>query len=369
MRLARHVDGRNFRARGRLNWTGQVTANVLERCCSRLSLLTRLGPDIFGMSGRQMLERLIAGRRDLGWLADFARTTMRRRKPELESALEGTLNEHPRRLLAAQLRHLDWWQSEVAAVQRHLLKQMESYQAQVQRLNSIPGVEELTASTIAELGDDCAAFPRDDKVANWVGLCPGNKVTAGQQLSGRTKHGNPYLRRALNQAAHAAVRAKGTYPAALYRHMLPRMSQQAAIVAVAHWMVGVAYHILHDGTEYYEIGGDYFDQLNKPRTVRRLVERLLRLGYHVDLKPVDGAAAKEKVPIPKTWPTLRDRPAAPGSGRWSITGDLVKKAIRYHCDTARAASQLPLTFPAPEHFRQHLPITSSLFLLVDFSGH
>ena len=108
---------------------------------------------------------LIAGRRDPGWLADFARTTMRRRKPELESALEGTLNEHPRRLLAAQLRHLDWCQSEVAAVQRHLLRQMEPYQAQVQRLNSIPGVEELTASTIAELGDDCAAFPRDDKVA------------------------------------------------------------------------------------------------------------------------------------------------------------------------------------------------------------
>ena len=85
-----------------------------------------------------------------------------------------------------------------------------------------------------------------------MGLCPGNKVTAGQQLSGRTKHGNPYLRRALNQAAHAAVRAKGTYPAALYRHMLLRMSQQAAIVAVAHWMIVVAYHILHDGTEYYE---------------------------------------------------------------------------------------------------------------------
>lgn len=267
--------------------------NRIEQVCQSGNIkLSSVATNIFGMSGRQMLQGLIEGKRDPGWLADYARTGLRRRKAELELALEGTLTEHQRGLLAAHLRHLDWLTAEINRVAEQVCERMGTYQKQIDRLNAIPGVDDLTAWTIiAELGPDCSAFDRDAEAASWAGLCPGNNESGGKRLSSRTKHGNPYLRRALCQAARAAVRTKGAYPGALYRHLRRRLCDQAAIIGVAHWMLVVAYHILHDQSEYYEIGADFFDLQNKAKTTERLVKRLNRLGYDVDLRPVDGAEA------------------------------------------------------------------------------
>jgi transposase len=267
--------------------------NRIEQVCQSGNIkLSSVATNIFGMSGRQMLQGLIDGKRDAGWLADYARTSLRRRRAELELALEGTLTEHQRGLLAAHLRHLDWLTAEIAHLAAQVRERMTVYQKQVDRLNAIPGVDELTAWTIiAELGPDCSAFDRDAEAANWAGLCPGNNESGGKRLSSRTKHGNPYLRRALCQAARTAVRTKGAYPGALYRHLRRKLCDQAAIIGVAHWMLVVAYHILHDASEYYEIGGDFFDLQNKAKTTDRLVKRLNRLGYYVDLTPVGGAEA------------------------------------------------------------------------------
>jgi transposase len=129
------------------------------------------------------------------------------------------------------------------------------YKAQRERLDAIPRVDSLTAWTIlTELGPDASAFADDRHAASWAGLCPGNHESGGKRQSGRTGHGNRYIRRALCQAARAAARSKGTYPAALYRRMLPRTRDQAAIIAVAHWLLVVSYHILRDSSEYYELG-------------------------------------------------------------------------------------------------------------------
>ena len=269
--------------------------NRAEGVCQSGNIkLSSVATNIFGMSGRLMLEGIVEGQRSAGWMADYAHTRLRSRKVELELALEGSFTEHQRSLLAAHLRHLKWLEEEVAAVEQELAQRMEPYQTQLQRLDAIPGVDALTAWTmVAELGPDASAFADDKHAASWAGLCPGNHESGGKRKSGRTGHGNRYLRRALCQAARAAARTKGSYAAALYRRMLPGMGDQAAIIAVAHWMLVVSYHILHDASEYYELGGNYFDELNKPKVVQRIVERLRRLGYRAELTEV-GAEAPVK---------------------------------------------------------------------------
>ena len=260
-------------------------------CQSGNVKVSSVATNVFGMSGRLMLEGIVEGKRSAAWMADYACTRLRKRKAELELALEGTFTEHQRSLLAAHLRHLKWLEEEVTGVEQEVSQRVKTYEVQLERLDAIPGVDSLTAWTmLAELGPDASAFADDKHAASWAGLCPGNHESGGKRQSGRTGHGNRYLRRALCQAARAAARSKGTYPAALYRRMLPRMGDQAAIIAVAHWMLVVAYHILRDSSEYYELGGNYFDQLNKPKVVRRLVERLHRLGYRTELTELGAEA-------------------------------------------------------------------------------
>ncbi len=155
--------------------------NRIEQVCQSGNIkLSSVATNIFGLSGRQMLEGLIEGNRDPGWLADYARTGLRRKKAQLELALQGTLTEHQRGLLSGHLRHLDWLQCEVSSVAQQVQERMKPYEAQVQRLKAIPGVDELAAWTIiAELGPDCSAFPSDGEAASWAGLCPGNTRQGG----------------------------------------------------------------------------------------------------------------------------------------------------------------------------------------------
>jgi transposase len=283
--------------RGRVHLLEEVNRvkNRSEQLCQSGNIkLSSVATDIFGISGRQMLEALIENQRDPSWIADYARTSLRGKKAQLELALEGTFTDHQRWMLKEHLRHLEWLEGEVAMVQGEVRNRMTAYASQVARLNTIPGIDELTAWTIiAEIGPDGSAFRDAKHVASWAGLCPGNHESAGKKMSGRTTHGNRYLKRALCQAAWAATRAKGTYPAALYRRIRSRNGHQSAIIAVAHYLLVVSYQLLRKGGEYVEVGADYYDQKNKPKVVRRLVQRLNRLGYYADLRPVGAEAPYE----------------------------------------------------------------------------
>jgi len=283
--------------RARVHLLGEINRvkNRSEQLCQSGNIkLSSVATDMFGLSGRRMLQALIENRRDPGWMADYARSSMRGKKAQLELALEGTFTDHQRWMLKEHLRHLEWLEGEVATVQGEVRNRMLAYASPVERLNQIPGIDELTAWTlIAEMGPDAAAFPDAKHAASWAGLCPGNHESAGKRMSGRTTHGNWYLKRALCQAAWAATRAKGTYGAALYRRIRSRNGHQSAIIAVAHYLLVVSYQLLHNGGEYIELGDDYFDQKNKPKVVRRLVQRLTRLGYYTQLTPVGAEAPDE----------------------------------------------------------------------------
>ena len=161
----------------------------------------------------------------------------------------------------------------------------------MERLLTIPGVNVITAWTIiAELGLDMRQFPDADHAASWAGLVPGSYESAGKRKSTRTRHGNRWLRRGLCQSAWAVSRKKDCYLTAVFYRRASRHGVKKAIVATAHQLLIIAFHLLRDGGVYRELGGEFFDQLNPERTRKRLTQRLERLGYEVVLTPAKAAS-------------------------------------------------------------------------------
>jgi len=179
--------------------------------------------DVLGVSGRQMLRAMVAGETDAAVLAELAQGRLRDKRPALARALQGQIGAHQRFLLGQQLAHIEQLEATIAAVSAEIAQRLRPLAPEQERLETIPGVGRRTAQVLlAELGPDLNRFPTAGHLASWAGMCPGNDESAGKRRSGRTRKGNPWLRSALIEAAHAAARSKGTYLAAQYRRLVAR---------------------------------------------------------------------------------------------------------------------------------------------------
>lgn len=263
--------------------------NRIEQLCQSGNIkISSVATDLFGLSGRTMLKAIVDGKRDAGWMADYARGSLRGKKKELELALEGSFTANHRWLLSKELRQVEWLETQIEVMEQEIERRVAGFAEPMRRLMTIPGIDRKTAWTVvAELGVDMNPFADARHLASWAGLCPGNRESGGKRMSGRTRKANRYVRRAMCQAAWAASHTKNTYLSAFYRRMQVRKGPQKAVMALAHHMITVVYNVLTRGEEYVELGGDYYDRRNKPKVVSRLVARLLKLGYQVDLTPVD----------------------------------------------------------------------------------
>jgi transposase len=245
--------------------------------------LSSVATDVLGVSGRQMLAALVSGSEDPADLADLARGKLRDKLPQLERALHGRMGAHQRFMLAQQLAHLDALDELIERVSAEVTVRMRPFAAAVERLDTIPGVGLRTAETlIAEVGADVRRFPSAAHLASWAGMCPGNDESAGKHRSGTTRHGDPWLRAALIEAAQAAARTRRSYLAAQYHRLAVRRGKKKALVAVGHTILVIAYHLLARDSDYSDLGPLYFDQRDD-RLRSRLVHRLQTLGYTVHL--------------------------------------------------------------------------------------
>jgi transposase len=247
--------------------------------------LGSVATDVVGVSGRAMLSAMLSGTSDPKALAELAKGRLRNKRPALEAALEGLVGPHQRLMLQSLLRHLDFLDTEIGRLDEEVSSRMRPFEAAIEQLDEIEGVGVSTLQDVlAEIGTDMSRFPTAEHLSSWAKVCPGNHESAGKRKSGRSGHGNRWLRSALVEAARAAARTKGTYLSAQYRRIAARRGDKRAILAVAHSILVTIYHMLRDGTPYRQLGGNYFDERDRIHVVQRAVRRIERLGYKVTLE-------------------------------------------------------------------------------------
>lgn len=262
-------------------------ANRIQKVLEDANLkLASVATDALGASGRAMLQAILGGEQDTEKLAEMSKGLLRNKIPELRLALEGRVTEHHRFLLRELMDDLRHVESKIATVEAEIDKRNRPFEEEVARLCTIPGVSRVTAwGLLAEIGLNMDQFPSSAHLASWAGLCPGNFESAGKRLSGKTRKGSHTLRRCLCQAGWAISRQRNSYLAALYARLAARRGGKRAVIAVAHALLVIAFHMLKQKTDYRELGANYFDRLNQVRTTHSLVRRLERLGHTVILQP------------------------------------------------------------------------------------
>jgi transposase len=285
--------------RQRAQLAGEHTraANRLHKILEDANIkLSTVATDVLGKSGRIMLRAMLNGEDDPERLADMAVGRLRAKIPELKLALEGHCTEHHRYMLGRLLSQLGYLERQTEQYSQRIRERLqEILPAEThQLLDAIPGINRRTIeNVIAEIGVDMTIFPDEHHLASWCGMCPGNEESGGRRLRSRTRKGNPWLRRALVEAGWAASRTKKSYLRAQYLRIARRRGKNRALMAVAHTLLVIIYHVLKYNVEYRDLGPNYFDQLEPQRLQRYLVKRLQNLGYEVTLSPLnpDDSAA------------------------------------------------------------------------------
>jgi transposase len=276
------------RQRKQLVQAKTAVANRIQKVLEDANIkLGSVASDVLGVSGRCMLEAIIAGEDNPTILAELARRRLRGKIPELRLALQGRVTQHHRFLLRLLLDELQHMEALIERLNERITEVMPPpFVEAVQRLTTIPGIDIRAAENIlAEIGTNLDQFPSAMHLASWTGICSGNHESAGKRRSGKTGKGNRWLRVTLVQVAWAASHTKKTYLAAQYHRLAGRRGKKRALIAVGHSIIRIIYHLLKNGTTYRDLGPDYFDQLDSQRLTRNLVKRLEKLGHKVTLEP------------------------------------------------------------------------------------
>ena len=241
------------------------------------------------LSARDMIEALIAGERDPRVLAELARGVMRNKIPDLTMACAGRFADHHALLARMHTDHIDHLTTMIEVLDHRIEEVVDPFAEPLRLLRSIPGIGERAAQVIiSEIGVDMSRFPTAAHLASWAGLCPGNNESAGKHKSGRTRKGNVEVRTILTECAWSAGRT-GTYVGAQFRRMHRRFGKTGggkAAIAIAHTLIVIIWHVLHDRAEYRDLGADYFTRYDNPDArKRRLIHDLQSMGYEVTIAP------------------------------------------------------------------------------------
>jgi transposase len=295
--------------------------------------LASVATDITGKSARAILEAMLRGVQDPEILANLAHKRMQGKREQLIQALQGTVSEHHRFLLQSQLRQLDFLDQQIRELDQEIAHRLglpmdpdgpevpdpggtlsakeeissssedspsEDQQSGPSRplssaqaidiLDNVPGINvRIGAIIVAELGLVMDRFPDEAHLSSWVGLCPAAKISANKRLSTKIGKGNRWLRQALIEAANAAARRKDTFLGAYYQRLRKPMGHKKALVALAHRILIIIYHLLKEQQAYRELGPGHLDEKAAEIAKRRALRTLEHLGYDVTLQSADVA--------------------------------------------------------------------------------
>jgi transposase len=261
---------------------------LLEEMRIKLSIVVS---DLLGASGLRILRALAQGETDPKKLALLGDDQLKCSEEQLVDALTGRPQPMHREMLGLQLERLRLIDGQIEKLNGLIAQAMKPHQEAVIRLAEVPGLGVDSAQqVISEVGVQASTFPSAAELTSWVGTCPGKDESAEENHSSRSAKGNKYLRRILNQSAHAAVKKKGSHFQAVFRRLLPRLGYKSAIWAIAHRLCRLIWKILHEGVRYIEQGSES-DPKVRERRARTLARALRKLGYDVAITPINPATA------------------------------------------------------------------------------
>ena len=252
--------------------------------------LSSVVSDLLGVSGRAILWAMVRGTSDPAQLAALASYKLATPGAQLQEALRGELDSSQRLLLKMLLEQWEQLAGHIEQLEAQMTRALQGWEPAIRRLVEIPGISHVAAQQIvAEVGPEASAFLAPEKLASWVGVCPGTQESAEVSYSSRSPKGNPMLRRLLTQCAWAAVKVKGSIFEQKFRTLLPRLGAKPAIWAVAHRLLRVIWKVLHDKVSYIERG--LLDPQALERRRKRYVRQLRKLGFAVTLTPMEAEPA------------------------------------------------------------------------------
>ena len=274
------------RYRAELTQAQSRTASRIQKVLEQANIkLSSVASDTLGVSGRLMIEAIIDGEDNPQRLAELAKRKLRQRIPDLQVALAGRVRDHHRFLLKEHLSEWKTLSERIIRIEQEIQRRMAPFERAVTLWMTIPGVDRVTAwCLVAEIGVNMDQFPSAQHLASWAGICPGHNESGGKRISGKTRDGNHWLKRSVCQAAWAASRKKASYLSAQFKRLAPRRGIKRALIAVAHSILIIAYKMLKTGKSYEDLGGDYFDRINKVQLQTHLLRRLKGLGLTVTVQ-------------------------------------------------------------------------------------
>jgi transposase len=250
--------------------------------------LSSVASDIFGVSGRHMLQAMIAGQRDPKVLAQLARASMRAKLRQLEEALTGHFDDHHGFICQMMLERIDELTSRIEELTTRIDEQVAPFAAQVAQLDAVTGIGLVCAQElIAELGVDMAVFPTAAHLVAWAKFAPQANTSAGKAKTAATGKGNPWLAATLGEIAVTAGRTN-TFLGERYRRIAKRRGTQRALVAVGNSVLTIVWHLLADPNACYcDLGPDFYQsRSSRHRQERNLIRQLQQLtGKTVTLTP------------------------------------------------------------------------------------
>jgi transposase len=241
--------------------------------------------DITGVTGRALLDALVAGETDPEKLVDLRHGRLKTPRDELLKALRGKVTPHHRFLLRMHLEQIDAADRSVTLLDSQIEELTRPLVEVVERLAAMPGMSTTSARVVlAEIGPDMSRFPSAAHLVSFAGLCPKLDQSAGKSRSTKLRKGSNWLKTVMVTCGWAAARSKNTYARAQFHRLKSRRGSKKAVVAVAASMLTAVYYMLRDAVPYRDLGGGYFDRKDSIKIANRLRRRLESLGYAVTMQ-------------------------------------------------------------------------------------
>ena len=273
------------RYRKKLVYQATAEKNRIHRLLQDANIkLTSFMSDVFGVSGRLLLEHLVDGEViTLEWLQDNMKGPLKNKTEQLLQSINGRMRPHHVQMIRFSWDHLLFLEQEIQQIDEQVLTRLQDRREAVELLVTIPGINEQSASIIvAEIGTDMTQFRNEHALAAWAGVSPGNSESAGKKKRTRARSGNSLLKAILCECAWAAARTRNTRLSARYWSLVRRMGKKKALVALAHTMLRIIYNILLKRQSYVELGADYLDQQSKRKQEKlewKMIQELEAKGF------------------------------------------------------------------------------------------